>query len=178
MLHFLTRDSASRRRRSCRYTQFTEDDMKKPIMQSLLVTAVMLGASGAAVADDEHGCTSETLQGRYVFTARGFTIVAGVAQSKAIVEVIDFDGDSAVSVPSVTVSLNGLILRFSPGASGTYTVDDACTGTITFADSSGTEFDLVASARGNEIWMIQTNPNTVFQGTATRTSRAPDHDRR
>jgi hypothetical protein len=150
--------------------------MKKLVKGGLLATAIAFGASGAAVAGDENGCTSKTLHGRYVFTARGFTISGGVAQPKAIVEVIDFDGDSAVSVPSVTVSLNGLILRFSPGASGTYTIDDACTGTITFADSSGTEFDLVASARGNEIWMIQTNPNTVFQGTATRTLRAHDQE--
>jgi hypothetical protein len=150
--------------------------MKKPIMQILLATAVVLGLSGAAVAGDENGCTSETVQGRYVFTARGFTIVAGVAQPKAIVEVIDFDGEGAVSVPSATVSLNGMILRFSPGANGEYTVDDACSGTIKFFDALGTSFDIVASARGNELWLIQNNPNTVFQGTATRTVRARDHD--
>jgi hypothetical protein len=151
--------------------------MKKVMMQGLLAVAVALGASGAAAAaDDENGCTSETLHGRYVFAARGFTIAAGVAQPKAIVEVIDFDGDGAVSAPLATVSVNGRILRFSPGGSGKYTVDDACTGTIEF-DGNGPTFDIVASPRGGEIWMIQTNPNTVFQGTATRTLRAHDHDR-
>jgi hypothetical protein len=151
--------------------------MKKLTMQGLLATAVALVASGVAVASDENSCTSDTLRGRYVFTARGFTIVAGVAQPKAIVEVIDFDGNGEVSVPLVTLSVNGLILRFSPGASGTYTLDDACTGTLEFADTLQTSFEIVASAGGNEVWMIQTNPNTVFQGTATRTLRAHDHDR-
>jgi hypothetical protein len=151
--------------------------MKKLIVQSLLGTAIALGASGAAVAGDENGCTFTTLHGRYVFTARGFTIVAGAAQPKAIVEVIDFDGDGAVSAPLATISVNGRILRFSPGANGMYTIDDACTGTIEFLDSLGTTFDFVASARGDELWMIQTNPNTVFQGTATRTLRAHHHDR-
>ena len=151
--------------------------MKKLTIQGLLATAVALGASSVAVAGDEKGCTPETLHGRYVFTARGFTIVAGVAQPKAIVEVLDFDGDSAVSVPWATVSLNGSIVRFSPGAGGTYTIDDACTGTIEFGDGNGPAFDIAASPGGDEVWMIQTNPNTVFQGTATRTLRAHDHDR-
>jgi hypothetical protein len=155
-------------------TQFREDEMKKLIMRSLLATAVAFGASGVAVAGDENGCTSKTLHGRYVFAARGFTIVAGVPQPKAIVEVIDFDGDGAVSVPRATVSLNGTILRLSPGANGAYTIDDACTGTIEFSDSLGTTFDIVASPRGDEIWMIQVNPNSVFQGTATRTLRIRD----
>jgi hypothetical protein len=151
--------------------------MRKPIIQGLLAAAVALGASVPAVAGDESECRSETLQGRYVFAARGFTINDGVAQPKAIVEIIDFDGDGAVSVPLATVSTNGRILRFSPGGSGTYTIDDACTGTIDFG-TNGPTFDIVASARGGKVWMIQTNPNTVFQGTATRTLRAHDHDRK
>jgi len=150
--------------------------MKKLIVQGLLATVIVLGPSGAAVAGDENSCTLKTLHGRYVFTARGFTIVAGVAQPKAIVEVIDFDGDGAVSVPLATVSLNGSILRLSPGANGAYTIDDACTGTIQFADISSTSFNIVASPKGNEIWMIQTNPNSVFQGAATRTLRAHDQE--
>ena len=158
--------------------------MKKLTMHGLLVTAMALAAPGAATASDEQGCTLNSLRGRYVFTARGFTIVSGVAQPKAIVEVIDFDGDGGVSVPWVTVSLNGSILRSRPGADGRYTLDEACTGTIEFFDRNSIMFDLVASPRGNEIWMIQTNPGTVisnpsnvFQGKANRILRAQDQDR-
>ena len=52
--------------------------------------------------------------------------------------------------------------------SGTYTVEDNCSGTITF---NGPTYDMFLSKDGDDISMIQTNTNTVFQGLATRTSR-------
>ena len=124
--------------------------MEKVMMLSMLAATLALGAPGAVLANDGHGCTLKSLHGRYVFTARGFTIVGAAAQPKAIVEIIDFDGDGGVSVPKATVSLNGQILRLSPGASGTYTLDEACTGTIMFADRNGTAFDVVTSAEATK----------------------------
>jgi hypothetical protein len=112
-------------------------------------------------------CTERTLRGSYVFSATGFNIVAGVQQPKAIVEVIVFHGDGTLDVPAATVSLNGVIIR-SPHSVGTYTVEDDCSGTITF---NGPTYDVFLSKDGDDISMIQTNPNTVFQGLATRTSR-------
>jgi len=117
---------------------------------------------------DEDGCGVHTLRGTYVFTASGFNIAAGVAQPKAIVEVIEFNGDGTLAVPAATVSANGTIFRTSAGI-GTYDVTDDCSGSILFA---GPAFDIVVSGDRNTIWMIQTTPNSVFQGTATRTSRA------
>ena len=114
--------------------------MKKLMMQGLLSAAIALGASGAALAGDQDGCTLKTLHGRYVFAASGFTIVLGVPQLKAIVEIIDFDGDGEVAVPKVTLNVNGSIVRLSPGASGRFTLDEACTGTIAFV--SGTALTL------------------------------------
>ena len=87
---------------------------------------------------------------------------------KAIVEVIVFNGDGTLDVPSATVSLNGAIIR-SPQSVGTYTVEDDCSGKIAF---NGPTYDMFLSKDGDDISMIQTNPNTVFQGLATRTSRA------
>ena len=49
----------------------------------------------SALADDGKACTVQTLRGSYLFAASGFNIVAGVAQPKAIVEGIDFNGDGA-----------------------------------------------------------------------------------
>jgi hypothetical protein len=117
------------------------------------------GVSGA--------CTEETLRGSYVFSASGFNIVGGVQQPKAIVEVIVFHGDGTLDVPAATVSLNGTIIRSLP-SSGTYTVGDNCLGTITF---NGPTYDMFLSKGGDDFAMIQTNPNTVFQGLATRSSR-------
>jgi hypothetical protein len=99
----------------------------------VVIGMVMVLNASSLVRADERGadCRVNTLQGRYIFSARGFTIVPGiaqpnatvpsVAQPKAIVEVIDFNGDGTLSVPEAT--------------------------------------------------RRQTNPGTVFQGTATRVSR-------
>ena len=112
-------------------------------------------------------CGVDVLRGTYIFTATGFNIVAGVAQPKAIVEVIEFNGDGTLSVPTATVSVNGMIVR-PPPEIGTYTVESDCSGTILFG---GPAFDIFISSGADAIWMIQTNPNSVFQGTATRASR-------
>ena len=126
-------------------------------------------ASSFARANPERrACTLRTLRGWYVFSATGFNIVGGVQQPKAIVEVIAFNGDGTLDVPAATVSLNGAIIRSLP-STGTYTVEDDCSGTITF---NGPTYDMFLSKDGDDISMIQTNPNTVFQGLATRTSRS------
>ena len=128
-------------------------------------------ASGFASAKGERrACTVGTLRGSYVFSATGFNIVGGVQQPKAIVEVIAFNGDGTLNVPAATVSLNGVIIRSLPSY-GTYTVEDDCTGTITL---NGPTFDIFLSTHGDHISLIQTNPNTVFQGLATRRSNERD----
>ncbi len=125
-------------------------------------------ASGVSSTEAARGaCTERTLRGSYVFSASGFNIVGGVQQPKAIVEVIAFNGDGTLDVPAATVSLNGMIIR-SLHSVGTYTVEDNCSGTITF---NGPTYDMFLSKDGDDISMIQTNANTVFQGLATRTSR-------
>jgi hypothetical protein len=125
-------------------------------------------ASGVSSAEAARwACTERTLRGSYVFSASGFNIVGGVPQPKAIVEVIVFNGDGTLDVPAATVSLNGVIIR-SPHSVGTYTVEGSCSGTVTF---NGPTYDMFLSRDGDDISMIQTNPNTLFQGLATRASR-------
>ena len=117
-------------------------------------------------------CGLQSLRGTYVFSASGYNIVGGVPQPKAIVEAIAFNGDGSLTVPAVTVSLNGLILHPLPGT-GDYTVDTDCTGTITFHGAPPGQqppaFDIFLAPSGKTAWMIQTNANTVMQGTAVRT---------
>lgn len=122
---------------------------------------------------DDDVCGVSTLRGTYVFAASGFNITAaGVAIPKAIVEVIEFNGDGTLSVPHATVSVNGVLPPFSPGV-GTYDVENDCAGTILF--TPGPAFDIFVAKDAQTIWMIQTGPNpSVFQGTATRTSRSRD----
>jgi hypothetical protein len=129
--------------------------------------------SGTARADDTpQTCGLGTLYGSYVFTAHGFNIVNGVAQPKAIVEGIDFNGDGTLSVPFATVSINGVIIQSPPGGVGTYTLNASCEGTLTFTGGPvPINYNISVRPSGREIWMIQTDPNTVFQGTAAKVAR-------
>ena len=136
---------------------------------SLLAVAMPFGISGTALAEGEQVCGPQTLQGSYVFTAQGFNIVSGVAQPKAIVEGIDFNGDGTLSVPFATLSVNGVIIVTPPGGVGTYTVETNCQGTLTF--TNGPTYNIFASSNGRQVSMIQTTANTVFQGTASKASR-------
>src|SRR5262245_28849935 len=120
--------------------------MKQYIRTWVSAAAMALAVSGVAWAhDDEEGdrkpCSNATLHGLYVFSASGFNIVAGVAQPKALVELIRFDGERFLTAPKVTVSINGTIVH-SSGTLGTYTVGPDCTGTLTFIDALAPAYDL------------------------------------
>ena len=142
----------------------------------LTVPLTLLAGSPVFAAGFE--CTPALLDGLYVFTARGFSVPTppGPALPQAIVELIRFNGDGSVTVPGVSLSLNGTIVVLPPGGTGTYTVadlvpkDDACVGNVTFASAGSPSLNFVVSRAGETIWLISRNPNTVFQGTATKLS--------
>ena len=140
---------------------------------AIAVTAIALGTYRPGQAQTgSRTCGVQSLRGTYVFSASGYNIVGGVPQPKAIVEVIDFNGDGTLTVPAATVSVNGLILQPPPGT-GDYTVDTDCTGTITFHGAPPGQqppaFNIFLAPNGETAWMIQTNANTVMQGTTVRT---------
>src|SRR5258706_15096494 len=91
--------------------------LNRALRQSLVAAAMASGMSGVALAAND--CTLNSLSGTYVFTASGYSLVAGVAQPKAIVEVIDFKGDGTLAVPAATRSVNGVIARSPAGGTGT-----------------------------------------------------------
>jgi len=143
---------------------------------SLLAVAMAFGISGTVLAGGESQesaaqvCSNQTLHNSYVFAAQGFNIVNGAAQPKAILEEMDFNGDGTFSVPFVTVSINGSINHFPPGT-GVYTVQANCQGTITV--TNGPSFDIFVRPSGKTFWIIQTDANTVLQGTVTKVPGAP-----
>ncbi|PYI98824.1 MAG: hypothetical protein DME98_02870 [Verrucomicrobia bacterium] len=149
--------------------------LTKMIMSSLalgcasvcLAAAMAVGTSATAQsAPDGRACSVHTLHGSYLFATHGWNIVGGVAQPKAIVEGIDFNGDGTLVSPFATVSINGTILH-SSGSLGTYTVNTDCTGTLSF--TGGASFDIFVEQNGKQLWMIQTGPGSpVFEGTVTR----------
>ncbi len=132
-----------------------------------LVAAMALGTSDTArAALGPQPCGVYMLRGSYLFATHGWNIVGGVAQPKAIVEGIDFNGDGTLVSPFATVSINGTIIH-SSGSLGTYNVNTDCTGTLSF--TGGASFDIFVEASGRQLWMIQTGPApAVFEGTVTR----------
>ena len=72
-------------------------------------------------------------------------------------------------VGGATRSVSGVIAQIPPGGTGTYTLEADCRGTLVF--TGGPSFDIFASPRGVEFWMIQTNSDNVFQGSVKRVSR-------
>ena len=104
--------------------------LMKPIMRSslfgcalvsLVALAMTFGTVGTARAQEKgNTCGVRTLRGLYLFATHGYNIVGGVAQPKAIVEGIHFNGDGTLSSPFATVSINGTILH-SGGGLGVYT---------------------------------------------------------
>jgi hypothetical protein len=143
---------------------------KRTTRQVILAVAVaVIGVTGLAKADDESACSVATLRGSYLFAATGYNVVGGVAQPKAVVEVIRFDGNGSLTVPAVTVSVNGAILHPPTNGTGTYTIAPDCSGTLLFA--TGTSFDLFVAPGAREFTMIQTNPMTVLQGKVVKQTR-------
>jgi hypothetical protein len=96
-------------------------------LKHLVSALIVLGVSGVAQArdndDDRKPCSDATLNGLYVFTVSGFNILGGVAQPKAIVELIRFNGDGSLTVPASAVSINGVITRSPPDGPGSYEVE-------------------------------------------------------
>ena len=157
--------------------------MKFSTLHSLLAAAIAFSVSAGVQADDNNGrgreCSEATLQGLYVFSASGFSIVAGVAQPRAIVEFIRFNGDGTLSVPAGTLSVNGVITRGGgSGPAGTYSVASNCTGSLAFGPP-GPTFDLYLAPSGSEVHLIFTGGPVpglgvvpgVLQGVAERVSR-------
>src|SRR5438128_2049048 len=132
-------------------------------LASVLGLAMTIAISGTARADGL--CGPDTLRGLYVFNPHGFNIVNGVAQPIAVFEGIRFHGDGTLSVPFATVSINGLILHFPPGGTGTYTLNQSCEGTLTF-NAGPIHYDIFVRPNEKEIEMIRTDANSVLNGTA------------
>jgi hypothetical protein len=131
---------------------------------TLLAAVAFVGGTGDAGARGPV-CDLHTLRGTYVFAASGYNIVGGVAQPKAIVELIDFNGDGTLNVSGGTVSINGNVVQNVAGV-GVYTLDAECKGTVIF--TPGPSFDIFIRPGNKEGRMIQINSGSVFQGTVSR----------
>lgn len=144
--------------------------MNRRIKKWTVGISLIVCLPGIALANGPKGCKYDMLRGQYVFTATGFSRAAdGSWFPKAIVEYMDVKGDGTLSVPAATIANrvnDGAVVQQPPGAVGSYAVNDDCTGTLLFVN--GPSFNILVAPRGDEFWMIQTNPNNVLQGKVQR----------
>jgi hypothetical protein len=136
----------------------------------LAIAASIVLACGTAAAQSE--CSAGILYGSYVFSASGWGVPTGVWAPKAIVEYIRFNGDGTLVVAAATVANrdgSGAVVQVPAGGTGSYALDAACTGTLVF--HNGPSFNFVTSPKGDELWMIQTNPGNVLQGMVKRLTK-------
>ena len=133
--------------------------MNKLIKQTAVGITLALGVSGVSLADSANqGCALDTLDGLYIFTASGYNIVAGVAQPKAIVEVIRFNGDGTLTVPAATHSINGQVAQ-SPPARWATTPHSVTQG---YTELTPTEFYklILAADMGVNYYARENNPHS------------------
>jgi len=154
----------------------------KKLTQGLMAVAMTLAMPGVVQANGHGGhgktCGLDTLEGLYIFSASGFSIVGGVAQPRAIVEMIRFNGDGTLSVPAGTLSVNGVITQLTGGSGlSNYSIASDCTGSLAFGPP-GPTFNLYMGPSGSEVHMIFTGGPVpgigvvpgVLQGVAERVS--------
>ena len=152
--------------------------MKRLLTTTAATLPLILGLPGLARADPTNRCDNDILKGQYVFTASGFTRAPNSGPGthwvpKAIVQVLQFNGDGTLTTPTLTVANPfgdlGNILQPPAGAPGVF---DQRRLQRHPAISRRCQCDvqhLRRSPRGDTIWMIQVNPpNNVFQGSGKR----------
>jgi hypothetical protein len=141
---------------------------------ALIGVGLLVGSQGYAQGaedDSKATCSEATLHGTYLFAYDGVEIKENnhdhVPFAVAGYEV--YDGNGKVNAV-FSSSTEGEISR-NESVSGTYTVNEDCTGTASYAD--GTRYDQFIAPDGRLFTLIQTNPGVVTagfepQGTAKR----------
>ena len=131
----------------------------KRIFSLLFVLAAVVTTTSTVHAQ----CSNATLTGNYAFNHLGFQTrfhpPTGNEVPFANVGVLTFDGAGNLSVTTTAVLNGGGGQPFGP-ATGTYTVNSDCTGTITVPDA-GVHFNIVTVGGGAEFFGIQTDTGTT-----------------
>ncbi len=113
-------------------------------------------------------CNLRSITGNYGLNITGAFVLSPTATALLVsVGQYSFDGAGSFS-GSGTTSMNGDV-GFGT-SSGTYTVENNCTGTLTVTFSNGFVItnNIVIVDEGKEIYIIQTTPGTVISGVAKR----------
>jgi hypothetical protein len=131
------------------------------------VTPVRAQETSLPVRASSRHCTIGTVSGSYAYTASGF-VTQPIPQAQipagpfAVNSLLTLSGGNFSF--KGTQSFNGVIVPAV--GTGTYTVNDDCTGSAT--DTNGTPYQFVIADGGNEVRILLGVPNTVVTGVAKR----------
>jgi hypothetical protein len=134
-----------------------------------LILVVAALAASSAVQAGARECTNSTIRGTYAFTIHGEILTPGGPVLVDGIAKTTFDGDGEVTQVSA-VAINGNIpLVWSP-ATGAYTVNSDCTGTMTqiSTDQRTLHFAIIVSQSGNHIHTVVTDPGFAATSDAER----------
>ena len=133
------------------------------------VAAIALAMAPAAKAQAT-GCNNTMLRGTFVYTLTGFS--ANPAEGPAAeLGVQAFDGRGGTTA-TATLSVNGTIYKLT--ITGTYKVNDDCTGTFTLQVSPfgfTNNIFFVIDNGGNGFQFMEVNPNQSSIGVSTGVGR-------
>jgi hypothetical protein len=135
----------------------------------MLVLTLLIATGAASPLSADNTCSAQTLNGAYTYTLRGGYI------GDQYGDVFDFaaagrfvaDGNGGFS-GAETTSQGESISKASP-YTGTYTVNDDCTGTMIFRNSQGNviaNMDMAITNNAKEIELIETDNGTTISGRA------------
>jgi hypothetical protein len=148
--------------------------MKRIRIASALLALAVLAALAIVTTTSKHtvravyastGCTDATLTGNYAVSGPGFTNTNKTANGNEVpftaVGVFTFDGAGNIST-TFTLSTNGAI-QVGDTSSGTYSVNQDCTGSISFTsgNAAGISENMVIIGGGTEIFAINTTPGVT-----------------
>jgi hypothetical protein len=146
--------------------------------------ALHLFAEGFAVKQGSSSCTNARLEGSFGFETTGVFLDAVSAPAVAFIGELKFTADPSgegVISGHLAASEDGKFRRFEE-VTGSYSVDANCRGTATITPKgkSALNFSFVVVDGGSEMLVVETDADTVVNGTLQRSSNglqsAPNDD--
>jgi len=131
---------------------------------------VQTAAAQSSGQGQPQNCSNNVLSGRYGFNVQGTVFVPPVTPAVAV-GVADFNGSGSFTLTDVASFAGTIVPRT---AAGTYTVAPNCTATSSLTILTGVPLgatfhvNFVILDRGSEIMLVQTDPGSMFTGTAKR----------
>jgi hypothetical protein len=154
-------------------TDLTDPHLVNP---HLVITGVGKAVNSLDDNEDDDSspflCSRKTIKGSYATSTTGSIVFAGPVGAVADVGRIIFDGNGGAS-QTTAVSLNGMIIPSRSSLSGSYRVEEDCTGEISLilpgpAGTIASTSRFVIVRNGEELLTINTGVGRVLTGMATR----------